>query len=398
MGARASLDLDLGLEWAALELLAGRPAPRIESDLLPRLLRSPELRLDRLVAQATRHRLVCRLAAYLDASGIEDVGDATLRQSLRTLLNTNRQRTVLLRDEAARIAQALGQRGVRFACTKGIVFESALYGADGSRMMRDLDFMIRPEDRPAVVELMTELGFRPGRYHEQRRTIELDRRTELTYRLNPDHLPHFSRLNEAPVLPCVMVDFANSFTWTHSPWQIPMDRGLAELRHHLLPNGSAALPRLAPSFELLFTVLHLFREAWLQQGEDASLDVDLARFADVLRCFTSQRDEITRGEFCTLIDEFQLHDPVLWVLEHLDRTLGTDVVPSLGWEGRVSEEWLASARAPRGRQLRWQGTMRQCLHDRDSREFLTDHPLREGTATRPETGDTAHSPLRGPEG
>ena len=263
-------------------------------------------------------------------------------------------------------------RGLTFACTKGIIFESALYGADGSRAMRDVDFMIRPEDRAAVVDLMTALGFRPGRYNSDRRAIELDRRTELLYRLNPDHLPHFSRLNDDLILPCIMVDFANSFTWTNSAWQIPMDRCLSELRHHPIPNREVTLPRLAPTFELLFTILHVFREAWLQQSEGAALEVDLVRFADVLHCFNSQREEITHGDFRSVVDEFGLKDPVLWVLEHLDRVLGTDVVRSLGWDGIVSGEWLASARAPGGRQLRWRGTMRQRLHDRAPREFVSD--------------------------
>ncbi len=377
MNDGASSDPDFGPEWTALELLAGRPAPPDEPDRLARLLRSPELRMGELIEQAMRQKLVYRLAAYLDSSGLAGglagVGDPPLRESLGTLLRANLYRTILLRDEAAQIASALSDHGVRFACTKGIIFESALYGADGSRPMRDIDFMIRPEDRPAVVELMTELGFRPGRYNSQRRTIELDRRTELLYRLNPDHLPHFSRLNDDLILPCVMVDFANSFTWTHSPWQIPMDRCLAELRQHPIPDRSVELPRLAPQFELLFTILHVFREAWLQQAEGASLEADLARFADVLSCFTAQRDEITRGEFGTLVDEFELRDPVLWVLEHLDRTLGSDVVPSLGLEGVVSEDWLASARAPGGRSLHWRGTMRQRLHDRGPQEFLPAH-------------------------
>jgi hypothetical protein len=370
---RASSEPDLGPEWTALEILAGRPAPMDESDRLPRLLRSSELRMGELVEQAMRQKLVYRLAAYLESSDAADIGDAPLRESLGMLLRANQHRTMLLRDAAALVANALRERGVRFACTKGIIFESALYGADGSRAMRDVDFMIRPEDRPIVVELMTELGFRPGRYNSQRRTIELDRRTELLYRLNPDHLPHFSRLNDDLVLPCVMVDFANSFTWTNSSWQIPMDRCLAELRQHPIPNRSLELPRLAPAFELLFTILHVFREAWLQQTEGAALEVDLARFADVLRCFTAQREEITRGEFGPLVDEFGFKEPVLWVLEHLDRTLGTEVVPSLGWEGLASEEWLASARAPGGRRLRWRGTMRQRLHNRCPPEFLADH-------------------------
>ena len=371
---RSLVDADFGPEWTALEYLAGRPVPPEEPDRLQRLLRSKALQVGELLEQAMRQKMIYRLAAYLDANDDIVIGDAPLRESLGTLLHANRHRTALLRDEAARVAAALRDRGVRFACTKGIIFESALYDADGSRPMRDVDFMIRPDDRPLVVELMSDLGFRPGRYNWQRRSIELDRRTELLYRLNPDHLPHFSRLNDDLILPCVMVDFANSFTWTHSPWQIPMDRCLADLRAQPIPEHPLALPRLAPPFEFLFTVLHVFREAWLQRAEGAALEVDLGRFADVRRCFAAQQDEIANGGFGALVHEFSLNEPVRWVLEHLDRTLGTDTVSSLGLDAPVSEEWLASARAPGGGGLRWRGTMRERLHARVPPEFLPDRP------------------------
>jgi len=371
---------EFGVEWAVLELLTGRPAPPERPDLLMELLGSQALHVGKLLEQAMRQKMAYFLAAYVESRDVPAFREPALRESLGTLLSANRYRTAFLREEAARVADALRRRNVTFACTKGIIFESALYHSDGSRAMRDIDFMIRPEDRPTAVAVMSELGFRAGRYNSRTREIELDRRTELLYRLNPDHLPHFSRLTDNVILPCVMVDFANSFTWTNSPWQIPMDRCLADLREHSMPNRSFVLPRLAAPFELLFTVLHVFREAWLQQTEGAGLEVDLVRFADVLHCFTTQQAELEGGKFRELVEEFALDQPVVWVLEHLDRTLGTDIVSRLDLAGRASEEWLGSAQAPGGHELTWRGTMRQRLHDPERPVF---HVSREPARPRP---------------
>ncbi len=42
-----------------------------------------------------------------------------------------------------------------------MTFESTLYGGLGTRHMNDIDFMIAPRDREAVMSVMQELGFRP---------------------------------------------------------------------------------------------------------------------------------------------------------------------------------------------------------------------------------------------
>ena len=58
------------------------------------------------------------------------------------------------------MAQALAGRGIPFVVTKGIAFESTLYGSLGTRLMNDIDFMIAPRDREVVLSVMQELGFR----------------------------------------------------------------------------------------------------------------------------------------------------------------------------------------------------------------------------------------------
>src|SRR5205814_9956385 len=110
----------------------------------------------------------------------------------------------------------------------------------------------------------------------------------------------------------------------------PQELCLGDLRMQPLPGTGLALPRLAPPFELLFTLLHTFREGWLEQSVNSGLEVDLTKFADIVQLFRAERSAILDGGFRELVDRFNLREPVLWVLEHLDRTLDTGIVAALG--------------------------------------------------------------------
>src|SRR5205814_994285 len=83
-----------------------------------------------------------------------------VQQHLESALEWNRWQIEVFRREAVRVAQGLAGRGIHFVITKGMAFESTLYGSLGTRHMNDIDFMIAPRDREAVLSVMRELGFR----------------------------------------------------------------------------------------------------------------------------------------------------------------------------------------------------------------------------------------------
>jgi hypothetical protein len=102
-------------------------------------------------------------------------------------------------------------------------------------------------------------------------------------------------------------------------------------------------------------------ERWLTVEND----VNLIKFIDVMKLWESMKDDLDIKEFVECIERFGIVDPILWVLEHLDRTFRTGIVERLGLTGRVGEEWLASGISPGGRKRRWRGTMRERLHCRN---------------------------------
>jgi hypothetical protein len=174
---------------------------------------------------------------------------------------------------------------------------------------------------------------------------------------------------------CVPVDFANSLTWTNSPFDVPVETALSEISYQPLPgHPDVQLPTFSPTYQFIFTALHLFREAWFDRWMEWNVDVTLSKFADVIRLWNAHRETLAGKEFVQVLEEFNITDSVLWVLEHTDRTFKTDIVSTLGLEGRVTEEWLSSAYGPGGKLRKWKGTMRERLHCKDRRKLLVDTP------------------------
>lgn len=148
---------------------------------------------------------------------------------------------------AVRLAQELASRGIPCVVTKGIAFESTLYGGHGTRHMKDIDFMIAPSDRDVVLSVMRELGFRP--FFDWARD---PRREEISSRLNPDHLPKLARTIDEPGTRTLLVDVANSLTWTRSPFDVPVEEALKEAVEQPVPGiPGAALPSFRPVYQFL---------------------------------------------------------------------------------------------------------------------------------------------------
>lgn len=363
---------DLGPEWALLEAVAAGAATEEDAARFAERLASGRVDTAELVDQAMRHKMVFHLERFLEAHGLEWRLPSGVSYGLPLLLGANRYRTSLLRREAARIAAALHDEGLPFAYTKGIILESAVHGGDGGRAMSDMDLMIEPAGRDRVPRVLEALGYRTGHFHRSRgEVVPLDRKSAVMYTLHPDHLPHFARATGDPVVPYVAVDVANSLTWFDSPWQVPVGPCLERARPHPLPGVDAAVPALDPATHFLFTALHLFREGWFENSIQSGTDVSLAKFSDLHHAWAAWGPEI-RDELRAMLDRFGLHEPVLWVLEHLDRTFGTGVCEDLGLAGRVTEEWLHSAKPGTGPLLHWRGTMRQRLHSRNRASLLAE--------------------------
>ncbi len=124
------------------------------------------------------------------------------------------------------------------------------------------------------------------------------------------------------------------------------------------------LPCFRPIYQFLFTVLHLFREAWLQKFVDFGNDVSLMKFGDVVRLIDQHRDELTDGELLRTMEAHNLTDAVAWVLRRLDETFQTHTLELLGLEKHGDEERLASQMQSSGYVRAWGQSMRERLQSK----------------------------------
>jgi hypothetical protein len=379
-------DSAFGPEWALLELLViGLEDPDAES-LFVKLIQSDELHWGETLHQALRHGMVTQLAFILTSDKYQKTIPTEILHHLHQVLSLNRHRTSILRREAARIARALRDRNIQFVGTKGIAQESTLYGGNGSRYMLDIDFMIIPKDREVVTEVMGGLGYQAATYDLRTDSVNAPTRKEIIlHQLNPDHLFLFATRTGDPLVHYVMVDVANSLTWTNCPFDVPLEYAFKDIVYQSIPGyPDVELPSFSPLIQFLFTILHLFREAWLERWMSVGKDVNLSKFADVIRLWRVHGESMRRAGLTNRLEELGLIEPVVWVLEHLDRTFGTSIVREINLQGRVTEEYLTSARASGGRLRQWKGTMRERLQCKDRSKLFVDAPDQAG-------GDELHA-------
>jgi hypothetical protein len=368
-------DRSLGPEWTILELLARGIVNDSERQMVRALLVAETLNWGELLEQALRHKMVPMLAHHIISNDLRLDVPTSIYLHLESALEWNRFQIEVYRREAVGVAQALAGRGIHFVVTKGIAFESTLYVGLGTRFMNDVDFMIAPRDRDLVLSVMTELGFRT--FFEYAKDA---RREEISSRLNPDHLPKLARTVDEPGIKSIQIDVANSLTWAKSPFDVSVEEALADRREQPVPGLSGVtLPCFRPNYQFLFTVLHLFREAWLQKFVEFGSDVGLMKFGDVIRLIDRDRKELTDGELLRIMETHNVTDPIAWVLRRTDETFHTGTLEVLGLEERGDEQLLASQMQSKGYVNALGTSMRERLQSKSRGSLLQAVPAHSGS-------------------
>src|SRR6266540_6902144 len=204
--------------WTLIEALSVLDPDDEKALADTRALIGPRLDVDRLVALAMNHNLLPALGEFLVNQECLGSLPAAMANHLVHTWYGNRHRSRLLVQEAGRVLDALTAEGVPVAFTKGVVVQSTLYGGRGIRHFGDIDLMIRPTDKDRVRETLLSLGFPWAKRFDfrQERMVDRSRQRLALYRLNPDHLPHFSRPTGNGALPVLTVDVAFHLSWFRS--------------------------------------------------------------------------------------------------------------------------------------------------------------------------------------
>lgn len=362
-------DLALGPEWAILELLClGLKDEKVKNYFIE-VLKSGDINWGELLEQAIYHRVWPNLAYHLTLEEFQLYVPRDIRWHLRQMLDVNKHKTTLCRAEVVRIGRKLQAAQVPYVNTKGIALEATLYEGKNIRYFNDIDFMIQPEHRDKVMELLEELGYAMGYFDwHQQRVLPHERRSLMAYKLSPDHIPSFAMGTQDPVIPGIKVDVANSLVWGNSPYPDPLEKAFAHINFQPVPGFSDFnMPCFAPVYQFILVTLHLFREAWVERRwlvRDGK-DVNLMKFGDVVQLLQAYPQELSGEKFSEMLEQLGILEPVLWVLEHTDRVFGLTSVVALDSKTRVDEKWLSTAYNPEGDLYTWQGTMRERLQNKN---------------------------------
>ena len=372
---RSLPDQSLGPEWTILELLARGVVDDSERQMVRNLLVAETLNWGELLEQALRHKMVPMLAHHVISADLRFDVPTSIYMHLESALEWNRCQIEVFRGETVRVARGLAGRGIRFVVTKGMTFESTLYGGLGTRHMNDIDFMITPQDREAVMSALQELGFRP--FFEWAKD---PRREEISSRLNRDHLPKLAREIDRPGTRIINLDVANSLTWTKSPFDVPVEEALENYVEQPVPGmPGVSIPCFRPKYQFLFTVLHLFREAWLQKFVDFGSDVGLMKFGDVIRLIDRDHAELTDGELLRTMEAHNVIDAVAWVLRRLDETFHTRALELLALEKHGDEKLLVSQMQSSGYVRALGQSMRERLQSKARGSLRPEVPAQSGS-------------------
>ena len=372
---RSLPDQSLGPEWTILELLARGIIDDSEVQMVRDLLTTDTMKWGELLEQALRHKMFPMLAHQIMSASLRFDVPTNIYMHLESALEWNRWQIEVFRRKTVRVAQALADRGIPFVVTKGMAFESTLYDSLGTRYMNDIDFMITPRDRDKVMTVMQELGFRP--FFDWAKDA---RREEISSRLNPDHLPKLAREIDQPGIRLIDIDIANSLTWTKSPFDVPVEEALENPVEQPIPGMSGVnIPCFRPIYQFLFTVLHLFREAWLQKFVESGTDVGLMKFGDVIRLIDRNQNKLTDSELLRIMQTHGVTDAVAWVLRHMDETFHTHAVELLALEKHGNEKLLRSQMRSPGYVNAWSESMRGRLQSKSRGSVRPVAPAHRGS-------------------
>ena len=133
------------------------------NDKLRRTISSGTLNWGCVVAIATEHVVITTLLSSLIRKDLVDLLPDDLREYLRELHRLNRGRNKRIRAQTKNVVNCLNAVGVEPVLLKGAAFIFADKHIDlGSRIMIDIDLLIRHEDAKTAVDTLFSTGFEIG--------------------------------------------------------------------------------------------------------------------------------------------------------------------------------------------------------------------------------------------
>lgn len=339
-------------------------------DVLDQLISSPGFSWGDCLFQSIRHRQAASVSHFLESRGLGRRMPSKIRDAFNDLKNMAAYRASVYENATLEVAEGLRAAGVRFAVRKGLATRRLLFDPPHLRVFDDLDLVLDESQSERSVECLNGLNFVKGHFDfGVDDVVPIPREEAIRYRLSPDHIPRLTRRTKDPLIRNVDLDIALSLTWTGADYKLPVQAALESVRP-IDVGPLAQCPRLSDEYLFLDCVMHMFREAFLEIDMASGKDVTLAKNLEVCLLWRRLEEGDRAQGLRALIRQHELERPVAWVAAHVDSVFQQGVLPALGLQVYVDDEFLGAWRASGGQMRRWSGTMRERLASLDRSQLL----------------------------
>ncbi|WP_194165586.1 nucleotidyltransferase family protein [Oceanobacillus sp. CFH 90083] len=271
----------LNMERLSLEekllILASRTNITKESNQIKEILKET-IDFNYLVEIASKNKVLQLITPHL----IKLDTDNSIKSSDKQLLNFyylgNKKKNEVAFKELQLILEAFRKNNINAIPLKGIVLVPCVYKDFGLRKMNDLDFLISPNDRTLVSNVLKKIGYSIGKYNWSTDSIEnISREEELYWRINTGNLHLHLKLTGEDFLKVVRVDFS---------YDIDLEKNY-KATNSLIDNSELGLiyntqTKLLESNDfLIHLAIHLYKEATNVQFVLLEADLNLIKFCDL---------------------------------------------------------------------------------------------------------------------
>ena len=117
---------------------------------------------DRVLVQATRHRVLALLERGLVQAGLGDLPPVPFRRALGERVQALAFNSLMLSAMAAEVCRAFATAGIAVLVLKGPAVAVGCHGSLGLRPFSDIDLLVRRGDAAAAAALLEGLGYHPA--------------------------------------------------------------------------------------------------------------------------------------------------------------------------------------------------------------------------------------------
>ena len=356
-----------GPEWIILEFIAKGD----EKEKILDILKNYDVCWGELLEQSISHKIISQFAYIMLQDELCNFIPPYINQFLKITLDLNRHKNKILKEQAKKITEAFEKNNIEYVATKGIVLNNVLYKNEDYRYLSDIDFMVKPEYKEVVQNIMKDIDYVIGRGDWKRNCIrELTREEYLTEVYAKEKMPEFVIEIGDDITTYVAAGFVTDFTWDKCEYKVDINEAFKCNYYEKIGIGDTTVKSLSIPYHYIYIILHLYKHAWVNHLSKKRNDVNLTRFGDIYR-YWNKNKEILKKELPDIIKKHDIYVPILWTIKNTDIIFNSDIENQLGLDYKeFNEELLNSTSDSKGKIIKLRGNIRERLKSKNRLDLI----------------------------